>query len=44
MKLTDYLEKSSREHSHRCPRQILGVRIGLEGMQALGFDIPPDKK
>lgn len=44
MKLTDYLEKSSRNHSHLCPRQILGVRMGLAGMKALGFDTPPDKK
>ena len=38
------LEISSRDHSHLCPRQILGVRIGLAGMTALGFDAPPDKK
>lgn len=36
MKLTDYLEKSSRDHSHLCPRQILGVRMGLCGLKALG--------
>ncbi len=44
MKLTDLLEKSSRHHSHLCPRQILGVRMGLLGMKMLGFDSPPDKK
>ncbi len=44
MKLSDYLEKSSRDHSHLCPRQILGVRMGLLGMKALGFDSPPPKK
>jgi len=38
------LEISSRDHSHLCPRQILGVRIGLAGLTALGFDAPPDKK
>lgn len=37
MKLTDYLEKSSRDHSHLCPRQILGVRMGLCGLKALGL-------
>jgi formylmethanofuran dehydrogenase subunit E len=37
MKLTDYLEKSSRDHSHLCPRQILGVRMGLCGINALGL-------
>ncbi|GAB4480052.1 MAG: FmdE family protein [Anaerolineales bacterium] len=44
MKLSDYLEKSSRDHDHLCPRQILGVRLGLAGMTALGFDSPPEKK
>lgn len=44
MRLSDYLKKSTRSHSHLCPRQILGVRLGLCGMQALGFDSPLDKK
>lgn len=44
MRLSDYLQKSSRHHSHLCPRQILGVRMGLVGMSALGFDAPPEKK
>jgi formylmethanofuran dehydrogenase subunit E len=44
MKLSDYLERSSQDHSHLCPRQILGVRIGLAGLSALGFTTPPDKK
>ncbi|MFA5873793.1 MAG: FmdE family protein [Anaerolineales bacterium] len=38
------LERSSRNHSHLCPRQILGVRIGLVGMATLGFKDPPAKK
>ena len=37
-------EKSSRNHSHLCPRQILGVRIGLAGLSTLGFDEPPARK
>ena len=44
MDIQAFLEKSSRDHSHLCPRQILGVRMGLAGMQALGFITPPDKK
>jgi formylmethanofuran dehydrogenase subunit E len=44
MSLPDYLQKSSRHHSHLCPRQILGVRMGLLGMKVLGFDTPPPKK
>lgn len=42
--LTDLLEKSSRDHDHLCPRQILGVRLGLAGLHTLGFEQPPGKK
>jgi formylmethanofuran dehydrogenase subunit E len=42
--LDDLLKKSTRDHSHLCPRQILGVRLGFAGLTALGFDSPPDKK
>lgn len=41
--LVALLEISSRDHSHICPRQVLGVRIGLAGLAALGFDSPPGK-
>lgn len=44
MELQLLLEKSSRDHSHLCPRQILGVRMGLAGLSALGFDTPPTGK
>ncbi len=44
MDIKPLLEKSTRDHSHLCPRQILGVRIGLAGMAALGFKTPPDQK
>jgi formylmethanofuran dehydrogenase subunit E len=44
MDIQPLLELSSRDHSHLCPRQILGVRIGLAGMKALGFHEPPMKK
>lgn len=44
MEIQHLLKISSRDHSHLCPRQILGVRIGLLGMSASGFDTPPDKK
>jgi len=33
-----------QDHDHLCPRQILGVGIGLAGMKALGFEEPPTKK
>jgi len=44
MDITHLLEKSMQDHDHLCPRQILGVRIGLAGMNALGFDNPPTNK
>jgi formylmethanofuran dehydrogenase subunit E len=44
MNLQPLFDKSARDHSHLCPRQILGVRMGLYGMKSLGFDLPPAKK
>ena len=44
MDIQPLLEKSSRDHAHLCPRQILGVRLGLLGIKALGFEEPPEKK
>lgn len=38
MELQTLLEKSASQHSHLCPRQILGVRVGLAGMKALGLE------
>ena len=44
MDITQLLERSMKDHDHLCPRQILGVRIGLAGMKAVGFVEPPLKK
>ncbi|MBL8064191.1 MAG: TraR/DksA C4-type zinc finger protein [Anaerolineales bacterium] len=33
--LSTLLEISARDHNHLCPRQILGVRIGLRGVCSL---------
>lgn len=38
------LETSAARHSHLCPRQVLGARIGLAGSAALGLDIPRKDK
>lgn len=35
--LRPYLETSAVRHKHLCPRQVLGVRIGLRGLLALGL-------
>jgi len=34
------LAKSAARHQYLCPRQVLGVRIGLAGAQAIGLDTP----
>ena len=35
MNLQPLFDLSSRDHSHLCPRQILGIRIGLRGICSL---------
>lgn len=35
--LRPYLEESAARHKHLCPRQVLGVRLGLRGLLALGL-------
>jgi len=42
--LKQILDLSSQRHSHLCPRQVLGARIGLAGAAALGLDLPRQDK
>ena len=35
--LARFLDESASLHHHLCPRQILGVRLGLAGLRELGF-------
>ncbi len=42
--LSQLLETSAARHSHLCPRQVLGARIGLAGAAALGLDVPRTDK
>ncbi len=42
--LATLLEISSSRHTHLCPRQVIGVRLGLAGAEALGIDVPQKKK
>jgi formylmethanofuran dehydrogenase subunit E len=42
--LQHVLEQSAARHSHLCPRQVLGARIGLAGAAALNFDVPRTDK
>lgn len=40
VRLETLLRESSARHSHLCPRQVLGVRVGLAGAAALRLDVP----
>jgi formylmethanofuran dehydrogenase subunit E len=42
--LTNLLKRSASEHSHLCPRQVLGVRMGLAGLAVLGLKAPVTTK
>jgi formylmethanofuran dehydrogenase subunit E len=42
--LEDILAISSARHTHLCPRQVLGARIGLAGASALGLNLPRKDK
>lgn len=44
MDIQHLLEISSRDHSHLCPRQILGVRLGLRGLWSLQLGPNHDSK
>jgi formylmethanofuran dehydrogenase subunit E len=44
MNLQHILELSARDHSHLCPRQILGVRMGMYGGEALNLALPQSDK
>lgn len=42
--LAQFLAQSTARHDHLCPRQVLGVRMGLAGLEALGLRTPPSDK
>jgi len=43
--LEEMLQASAAHHRHLCPRQVLGVRMGLLAGRLLGLDLPrPDKR
>lgn len=43
-RLTALLEQSAARHDHLCPRQVLGVRMGLAGLAAIGLPAPMPPK
>jgi formylmethanofuran dehydrogenase subunit E len=42
--LQTLLEYSANRHTHLCPRQVLGVRLGLAGAATLSIEVPQTKK
>ena len=42
--LEKLLQESISQHGRLCPRQVLGVRVGLAGGAALGMQIPSQDK
>ncbi len=42
--LPDFLAASSALHKHLCPRQVLGVRTGMQIAALLGLDLPQADK
>lgn len=43
-RLEQLLEKCASLHHHLCPRQVLGVRMGLYAGRLLGLDLPQSDK
>jgi formylmethanofuran dehydrogenase subunit E len=41
--ISEMLQISSARHSHLCPRQVLGARMGIAGLSALGLSAPLTK-
>lgn len=44
LKLKELLAISSARHQHLCPRQVLGVRMGMCAAEYLGLDLPQRDK
>lgn len=42
--LQTLLERSAQRHSHLCPRQVLGVRMGMLAGELMGLDLPQKGK
>lgn len=42
--LQSLLEQSAALHNHLCPRQVIGVRMGLYAGQLLGLEVPQANK
>jgi len=43
-KLTEMLAQTSARHKHLCPRQVLGVRMGLYAAELFPIELPQRDK
>jgi len=43
MDIQESLRQTTARHTRLCPRQVLGVRIGMAGLAAHGWAGPPDR-
>src|SRR5215210_7732568 len=43
-RLAQFLERTAALHDHLCPRQVLGVRIGMYAADLFGLDLPQSDK
>src|SRR5512135_301253 len=44
LSLEELLRLAAEDHSHLCPRQVLGVRMGMAGAASLGLEAPRTDK
>lgn len=42
--MKEFLDKSSERHGHLCPRQVIGVRMGLKAAKLFDFSLPQEDK
>ena len=42
--IEELMKESAALHRHLCPRQVLGIRMGLLGGELLGIDVPQKNK
>lgn len=40
VRMSDLLERTAALHDHLCPRQVLGVRMGMHIAEVFGLDLP----
>ncbi|MGH9803647.1 MAG: FmdE family protein [Candidatus Acidiferrales bacterium] len=44
LKLEEYIERANAAHGHTCAGQILGIRLALAGLKALGIEDPEKER